>query len=98
MAGTAMPRGCEKKRNLPGSAVDCPGMRRACVTEAATRYSCARGWHSGAYQECDRTRIALALVITQQTRHAPRTRTHKKLDVLKNNKRKLTFKPFIKTE
>lgn len=27
MRGTAMPRGCEKKRNLTGSAVECPGMR-----------------------------------------------------------------------
>lgn len=34
-----------KERNLPGSATECPGMRRACVTEAAKRYSCARGSH-----------------------------------------------------
>lgn len=35
-----------KERNLPGSAIEYPGMRQACVAEAATRYSCARGWHS----------------------------------------------------
>lgn len=46
MAGAATPGRFGKERNLPGSAVECPGMRRACVTEPATRYSCARGWHS----------------------------------------------------
>lgn len=46
MGGTAVPGRCGKERNLPGSAVECPGMRWACVTEPATRYSCARGWHS----------------------------------------------------
>lgn len=46
MAGAAMRGRFGKERNLPGSAIECPGMRRACVTEPATRYSCARGWHS----------------------------------------------------
>ena len=46
MGGMAMQERFGKERNLPGSDVECPGMRRACVTEPATRYSCARGWHS----------------------------------------------------
>lgn len=46
MGGAAMPGRCGKERNLPGSDVECPGMRRACVTEPATRYSRASGWHS----------------------------------------------------
>lgn len=46
MGGTTMRGRLGKERNLAGSAVECLGMRRACVTEAATRYSCARGWHS----------------------------------------------------
>lgn len=46
MRATTMRGRFGKERNLPGSAVECAGMRRACVTEAATSYSCARGWHS----------------------------------------------------
>ncbi len=46
MRGTAMRGRFGKERNLPGSAFECPDMRRACVTEPAPRYSCARGWHS----------------------------------------------------
>lgn len=41
-----MPGRYGKERNLPGSGVECPGMRWACVPEPAKRYSCARGWHS----------------------------------------------------
>lgn len=46
MGGRAMRGGCRKERNLPGSGVECLGMRWACVAKAAARYSCARGWHS----------------------------------------------------
>lgn len=46
MSAMAMRGRFGKERNLPGSAVECRGLRRACVTEPATRYSCARGWHS----------------------------------------------------
>lgn len=45
MGGTAMQERFGKERNLPGSAVACRGVRRACVTEPAPRYSGARGWH-----------------------------------------------------
>lgn len=45
MGGMAMRGGFGKERNLPGSGVECLGMRWACVAEAAARYSCARGWH-----------------------------------------------------
>lgn len=46
MRGTAMRGRFGKERNLPGSGVDCPGMRWACAKKPATRYSCARRWHA----------------------------------------------------
>jgi hypothetical protein len=46
MAGAALRGRCGKERNLPGSAAERPGMCRACVTEPARRYSCARRWHA----------------------------------------------------
>lgn len=41
-----MPGECGKERNLPRAATARPGVRRACMMEPPTRYSCARGWHS----------------------------------------------------
>lgn len=45
MGGTAMRGRFGKERNLPGSGVECPGMRWACGTEPVTHCGCARGRH-----------------------------------------------------
>lgn len=65
-----MPGRCGKERNLPGSAVECPRMRRACVTEAATRYSCARGWHSSG--DTDGMSVAWAAMSGSEDSFVPR--------------------------